>query len=233
MGDEICMTEKKNKILQCSQLSKSYQNGQAETSVLNQVSLTFYEGTINLIYGKSGSGKTTLLNLLASLENPTKGEISFKGQIYSKMKEKQLAKLRGENFGFVFQSYHLIPRISVKENIYCPAYINGKKVDRKYYQFLIKNLGIEALEDKMPMQLSGGEQQRVAIARAMILKPEIIFADEPTGNLDSENTEMITALFQDLNQNYHTTFIIVTHEENLIEDCDQIIRIRDGETSDK
>lgn len=227
------MTGIENVVLSCDDLSKTYQNGQIETKVLNGINLTFREGSMNLIYGKSGSGKTTLLNLLAALDGPTGGEIIFDGRCYGKMTERQLAKLRGEYFGFVFQSYHLIPRISVKENIKCPAYINGKEVDKKHYQFLMDNLGIKALEEKMPNQLSGGEQQRVAIARAMILKPEIVFADEPTGNLDSENTELITGLFKKLNKEYNTTFIIVTHEEKLIEKCDQVIRIKDGEISDR
>lgn len=222
----------RNIVLSCDNLSKKYQNGQIETKVLNGINLTFDEGSINLIYGKSGSGKTTLLNLLAALDSPTGGEVIFDGKCYGKMTEKELAKLRGRYFGFVFQSYHLIPRISVKENINCPAYINGKKIDEKHYQFLIENLGIKALEEKTPNQLSGGEQQRVAIARAMILKPKIVFADEPTGNLDSENTQLITELFKKLNKEYNTTFIIVTHEESLIEKCDQAIRIKDGEISD-
>ncbi len=223
------MIENRNIVLSCDNLSKKYTNGQIETKVLKGINLTFYEGSINLIYGKSGSGKSTLLNLLASLDNPTDGSIMFGSKSYGQMTEKELAGLRGAHYGFVFQAYHLIPRISVKENIICPAYINGKKIDEKHYQFLVENLGIKELEDKMPNQLSGGEQQRVAIARAMILKPEIVFADEPTGNLDSENTKLITGLFKKLNLVYHTTFIIVTHEENLINHCNQVIRIKDGE----
>lgn len=129
----------------------------------------------------------------------------------------------------MFQAYHLIPRICVEENILCPSYINGKKMDKEYFEFLIKELGIEQLIKKMPYELSGGEQQRVAIARAMLLKPKIVFADEPTGNLDTENTKVITGLFQKLNREYKTTFIIVTHEENLLEHCKQTIRLKDGE----
>ena len=121
--------------------------------------------------------------------------------------------------------------IYIEENILCPSYINGKQYDKEYYQFLIKVLGIENLIKKMPYELSGGEQQRVAIARAMLLKPKIIFADEPTGNLDTGNTEIITNLFEKLNKEYNTTFIIVTHEENLIEHCGQVIRLKDGEVA--
>lgn len=216
-------------ILSCHNISKSYQSRLVRTNVLKQVSLEFKEGSINLIYGKSGSGKTTLLNLLAGLDRVSSGDIMFQEKKYASMKEAELAKLRGTYFGFVFQAYHLIPRINVEENILCPSYVNGKQIDMTYYQFLIEELGIKGLVRKLPCELSGGEQQRVAIARAMLLKPKIVFADEPTGNLDTENTKMITSLFEKLNREYNTTFIIVTHEENLIEQCEQVIRLKDGE----
>lgn len=216
-------------ILSCRNLSKNYDNGRIRTKVLKNVNVAFSKGSINLIFGKSGSGKTTLLNILASLDNASEGEIYYRDKRYGSMNETARSRLRGQNFGFVFQAYHLIPRISIEENIWCPLYINGQTMDEEYYEFLVRELGIEDLKKKMPHELSGGEQQRVAIARAMILKPKVIFADEPTGNLDSENTRLITDLFQKLNQEYHTTFIIVTHEENLMEECDQRIRIKDGE----
>lgn len=187
------------------------------------------KGSINLIYGKSGSGKTTLLNILAGLDRASQGNVYYLEKRYGSMNDSELAKLRGLNFGFVFQAFHLIPRINIEENIICPSYINGKQHDKEYYQFLIKVLGIQKLVKKMPFELSGGEQQRVAIARAMLLKPKIVFADEPTGNLDTENTKVITELFQKLNKEYNTTFVIVTHEENLIEQCEQVIRLKDGE----
>ena len=216
-------------ILSCRNLSKTYDNGRIRTKVLKNVNVAFNKGSINLIFGKSGSGKTTLLNILASLDNASEGEIYYRDKRYGSMNEAARSRLRGQNFGFVFQVYHLIPRISIEENIWCPLYINGQTMDEEYYEFLVRELGIEDLKKKMPHELSGGEQQRVAIARAMILKPKVIFADEPTGNLDSENTRLITDLFQKLNKEYHTTFIIVTHEEDLMEECDQRIRIKDGE----
>lgn len=216
-------------LLLCEHLSKSYQSHFVKTVALKDINLEFEDGSINLIYGKSGSGKSTLLNLMAGLDKPTNGDIHFQGKRYSSMKESELASLRGHYYGFVFQSYHLIPRICVEENILCPAYVNGKKYDHTYFNFLVEELGIKQLLKKLPFQLSGGEQQRVAIARAMLSKPKIVFADEPTGNLDSANTKIITALFQKLNSEYHTTFIIVTHEEHLIEQSDQVIRLKDGE----
>lgn len=216
-------------ILSCEHISKIYESGSMQLNVLKQISLEIKEGSINLIYGKSGSGKTTLLNLLAGLDRASKGDIIFQGKKYESMTETELAILRGKHYGFVFQAYHLIPRICVEENIFCPSYINNKPIDKRYYYFLINELGITNLVKKRPFELSGGEQQRVAIARAMLQKPQIVFADEPTGNLDTENTKMITSLFQNLNNEYKTTFIIVTHEDNLIERCEQVIRLKDGE----
>ncbi len=216
-------------LLSCENISKTYESSRIRTKVLKQVNAKFKKGSINLIYGKSGSGKTTLLNILAGLDKASQGNVYYLEKRYGSMSDSDLAKLRGINFGFVFQAYHLIPRINIEENILCPSYVNGKKYDKEYYQFLIKVLGIEMLVKKMPYELSGGEQQRAAIARAMLLKPKIIFADEPTGNLDTENTKTITELFQKLNEEYNTTFIIVTHEENMIEHCEQVIRLRDGE----
>lgn len=216
-------------MLVCDHISKTYEGSGARTNVLKQINIAFPKGSMNLIYGKSGSGKTTLLNILAGLDQPSQGNVFFLGRRLGSMGESELSKLRGLNFGFVFQAYHLIPRLRIEGNILCPSDINGKPYDKNYYQFLIQELGIEGLVKKMPYELSGGEQQRVAIARAMLLKPKIIFADEPTGNLDTENTKVITDLFQKLNQEYDTTFIIVTHEEKLMEHCDQEIRLRDGE----
>lgn len=229
MGVSVNTNVSCNTILSCNNISKYYESRLVRTNVLKQVSLEFKEGSMNLIYGKSGSGKTTLLNLLAGLDQASNGDIMFQGKKYAFMKEAELAKLRGNNFGFVFQAYHLIPRINVEENIFCPSYVNGKKIDMTYYQFLIEELGIKSLVSKLPCELSGGEQQRVAIARAMLQKPKIVFADEPTGNLDTENTKMITSIFEKLNREHNTTFIIVTHEENLIKHCEQVIRLKDGE----
>ena len=216
-------------ILSCEHVSKTYESNTMMTSVLRNISLDFKVGSINLIYGKSGSGKTTLLNMLAGLDKASKGDIIFQQKKYSSLTESELAKLRGNYYGFVFQAYHLIPRISVEENIFCPSYINKKHIDISYYKYLVDKLGIKGLVNKKPFELSGGEQQRVAIARAMILKPKIVFADEPTGNLDTENTKLITSLFVELNKEYGTTLIIVTHEEKLIERCNQVIRLKDGE----
>ncbi|MBQ1688540.1 MAG: ABC transporter ATP-binding protein [Lachnospiraceae bacterium] len=222
---------RKKIILQCQNISKTYPGNNLKTEVLRQVNLQFNRGTINLIYWKSGSGKSTLLNILAGLDEPSQGDICYEGINYRSMGDSKKAKVRGENFGFIFQAYHLIPRINVKENILCPSYVNGKQYDHEYFEMLVEMMGIKKLLNNSPFALSGGEQQRVAIARAMLMKPKIVFADEPTGNLDTENTRIITELFDKLHKECNTTFIIVTHEENLIENCEQIIRIKDGEVS--
>ena len=157
-------------LLSCENISKTYESSRIRTKVLKQVNAKFKKGSINLIYGKSGSGKTTLLNILAGLDKASQGNVYYLEKRYGSMSDSDLAKLRGINFGFVFQAYHLIPRINIEENILCPSYVNGNKYDKEYYQFLIKVLGIEMLVKKMPYELSGGEQQRAAIARAMLLK---------------------------------------------------------------
>ncbi len=216
-------------ILQCTNLCKSYEDGENQREILKNVNLEISAGSICQICGKSGSGKTTLLNLLAGLDCATLGTIRFSGKTYGTMSEEEHAKLRGESFGFVFQSFHLLRNVSVEENIKAPAYVNGRKVDSEYMGYLVEMLGLKDLRKQMVCKLSGGEQQRTAIARAMLLKPQIVFADEPTGNLDSANTELIVELFRKINKEQGTTFVVVTHEEDLLKPCAKQIWIKDGE----
>lgn len=216
-------------LLRCTDLYKNYEDGGQQREVLKNVNLEIQSGGIHQICGKSGSGKTTLLNLLAGLDRATAGSICFGVREYEKFSEAELAKLRGEFFGYIFQSFHLLRNVSVEENIKSPAYVNGRKVDMEYMGYLAEMLGIEDLLKQATFKLSGGEQQRVAIARAMLLKPQVIFADEPTGNLDTSNTERIVELFRKINGEYGTTFVVVTHEEDLLKPYAQLIRIKDGE----
>ncbi|MBQ9119849.1 MAG: ABC transporter ATP-binding protein [Lachnospiraceae bacterium] len=216
-------------ILRCANLCKSYEDGGQQREILKNVDLEIKRGGIYQICGKSGSGKTTLLNLLAGLDRATAGSICFGTKEYEKLSETELARLRGECFGYVFQSFHLLRNVSVEENIRASAYVNGRKIDVEYMSYLVEMLGIADLLKQVTHKLSGGEQQRVAIARAMLLKPQIIFADEPTGNLDTFHTERIVTLFRKINQEYGTTFVVVTHEEDLLKPCTQQIRIKDGE----
>ena len=222
------MIKKDEIILSCDDISKSYENGNSRTNVLKHVSIEIKNESVNLIYGKSGSGKTTLLNILAGIDKASQGNVYYCGKRYGSMGESKLAKLRGNNFGFVFQGYHLIPRISVEENILCPAYINGKKYDREYYAYLLQELGINKLTKKTSYQLSGGEQQRVAIARAMLLKPKIVFADEPTGNLDSKNGAEVMNLLTELNQE-GTTIVMVTHSQHDASYAHRVVHLFDGQ----
>ena len=222
------MIKKDEIILSCDDISKSYENGNSGTNVLKHVSIEIKNESVNLIYGKSGSGKTTLINILAGIDKASYGNVYYCGKRYGSMGESKLAKLRGNNFGFVFQGYHLIPRISVEENILCPAYINGKKYDREYYAYLLQELGINKLTKKTSYQLSGGEQQRVAIARAMLLKPKIVFADEPTGNLDPKTSREIMKLLEEINAR-GTTVLVVTHDQAIVNTMKKrVIRMQKG-----
>ncbi|MDE7299596.1 MAG: ABC transporter ATP-binding protein, partial [Lachnospiraceae bacterium] len=213
-------------ILQCVNLYKRYEDGGKQRDILKNVNLEIPAGSMNQICGKSGSGKTTLLNLLAGLDQASEGRLYFWGKEYAAQSEAELAKLRGECFGFVFQSFHLLQNISVQENIKSPAYVTGKKIDLEYMGYLVEMLGLKELLNQTTCKLSGGEQQRAAIARAMLLKPQIIFADEPTGNLDTANTEQIVSLFRKIHQTQGTTFVVVTHEEGLLKPFAKQLRIK-------
>ena len=187
-------------------------------------------GLIGFI-GPSGSGKSTLMYCLSTLKKPTAGEILYNGKDIINIKNSERENLRRKEFGFVFQRHFLIPYMPAVDNVVIAMDENNAKA-RERAEGLLKELGLSGRElGKRPSKLSGGQRQRVAIARAMLLKPKIIFADEPTGNLDTGNTEIITNLFEKLNKEYNTTFIIVTHEENLIEHCGQVIRLKDGEVA--
>ena len=227
LGD-VDMKPEDEMILSCRNLSKTYDNGRIRTKVLKNVNVAFNKGSINLIFGKSGSGKTTLLNILASLDNASEGEIYYRDKRYGSMNEAARSRLRGQNFGFVFQAYHLIPRISIEENIWCPLYINGQTMDEEYYEFLVRELGIEDLKKKMPHELSGGEQQRVALARALVNRPDILLADEPTGNLDPKTSEEIMKLLEQINER-GTTVLVVTHNKEIVNAMKKrVVTMHDG-----
>lgn len=200
-------------ILNADQISKVFSNQQV---AVKPVSIKIKKGEIYVIEGKSGSGKSTLLSMLGGMEKPTKGKVYYKGRSFYDMNGSEQSEIRGKSFGFVFQSFHLIPELTVKDNIELPLQFveNTDKIwDTKD---LAANLGIEHVLTKKPSYLSGGEQQRVAIARALITNPSILFADEPTGNLDSKTTELIVKLLIQLNHQYKISLVIVTHEKNLI-----------------
>lgn len=218
-----------NEIIACNGLTKRFENRRLITNAVSNVTFDIEESSINLITGKSGSGKSTLLNMISGIEKPTSGEVWINKQNYYKETETNQAKIRSENYGYVFQSYHLISELNIENNIKIPNLISGNKFDIIYYKNLVDQLDIADLVTKYPSELSGGEQQRVGIARAMINKPRIIFADEPTGNLDSVNTQNVADIIYKFNLEYKITFIIVTHDEELILNYDKKLVMRDGE----
>jgi putative ABC transport system ATP-binding protein len=205
-----------------------YQNGTLLTEVIKGIDFTIHQNEKLAIVGKSGSGKTSLLMLMAGLEKPTSGNITYKDQDITTYSEDQLTEYRKKNIGIVFQSFYLIPNYTAVENVALPLEINFQKDALSQAKEILVDLGLEDRLQHFPSQLSGGEQQRVAIARAMIKKPELILADEPTGNLDDENTEVITELIFNIATKYQKSLCLVTHDADLAKRCDRIMTIENG-----
>lgn len=208
-------------------LKKSYGN----LVVLNNVSIAVKEQEIVTIVGPSGAGKSTLLQLLSTLDKPDAGEVFFNGKPIHNLKGAEVSKFRNTHIGFIFQFHHLLPEFTALENVCMPAFINGwnKKRAEERANMLLQKLGLENRREHKPNELSGGEQQRVAVARTLMNDPELIFADEPSGNLDTENASMLHSLFLELRETFKKTFIIVTHNPQLAEMGDRVIEMKDGE----
>ncbi|MBS5111835.1 MAG: ABC transporter ATP-binding protein [Coprobacillus cateniformis] len=216
------------KILSTEQLYRYYGKKDNIVKALNGVFIDVEEGEFVAIVGTSGSGKSTLLNLIGGIDKPTRGEVIVKGKSLYKMKKDQLTIFRRRHIGFIFQNYNLIPVLNVYENIIFPIELDGIKVDKDYVQMIIEILGLQEKQFQLPSQLSGGQQQRVAIARALATKPSLILADEPTGNLDSQTTQEVMMLLKNTSQKFHQTIIMITHNEQIAQMADRIIRIEDG-----
>ncbi len=216
-------------IIQAKNISKVYGSGEAKTTALKSVSLSVEKGEFLAVMGASGSGKSTLLHILGFLDRPTDGEYLFKGKSMSELTDSELAYVRNKEMGFVFQSFNLLPRIDVFENVKLPLYYTKiKEVEKnKLVQKALKAAGIAHRASYKPNQLSGGEQQRVAIARAIVNEPTVIFADEPTGNLDSKSGEVVMEAIQALNERGHT-IILVTHETITARYAERVIVMKDG-----
>ena len=218
-------------ILETKDLRKIYGSGENEVHALDGVSISVEEGEFVAVIGTSGSGKSTLLNMIGGLDRPTSGSVTIRGKELLKMKDEELTIFRRRNIGFVFQNYNLVSTLSVRENIMLPLLLDGMRVDQKFLKEITESLKMTEKLDHMPHMLSGGQQQRVAIARALITKPAVILADEPTGNLDSVTGMEVVGLLKTSAERYHQTILLVTHNEEIAQMAERIIRIEDGKVT--
>ena len=219
-------------ILETKDLRKIYGSGENEVHALDGVSISVDEGEFVAVVGTSGSGKSTLLNMIGGLDRPTSGSVTIRGKELLKMKDEELTIFRRRNIGFVFQNYNLLPVLNVYENIVYPIEIDGAKADTEFVRQIIHTLGLEQKLQNMPNNLSGGQQQRVAIGRALITKPKLILADEPTGNLDTKNSQDVIALLTQASRHYQQTILMITHNSNLTASVDRVFRVSDGVLTD-
>lgn len=215
-------------ILKVENLSKSYGKGTTKVEALKNVNLSINKGEFVAIVGASGSGKSTLLHLLGGLDRPTGGKVIIDGESIYDYKEDRLAIFRRRKIGFIFQFFNLIPVLDVEENIALPALMDNDKIDKSYLNEIIEVLGLQERRTHLPSELSGGQQQRVSIGRALLNKPSIIFADEPTGNLDSKNSKEVIELLKFTAKKYNQTLVLITHDVNIAALSDRVITIEDG-----
>lgn len=216
------------KILECTSLTKEYISGENTVKAVDDISVSFDKGEFCAITGPSGSGKSTLLHLLSSLEAPTEGDIIYNDVKLSNYNDNQLSILRRRRFGFVFQAYNLVQELTGYENILLPVMLDGKKPDEEYLNKIIDMLGIRDRLEHLPSALSGGQQQRIAIARALANKPSVLFADEPTGNLDGKSGREVLSLLKYTGKELGVTLILVTHDLHVAEQAERVITIEDG-----
>ncbi len=219
-------------ILEVQNLCKTYGKGEAQVRALDNVSFSVGKGEFIAIVGESGSGKSTLLNVVGALDNPTSGKVLIDGKDIFSMPEKKLTVFRRQNIGFIFQSFNLIPELNVEQNITFPLLLDYQKPDQKYVEELLGILGLKERRKHLPSQLSGGQQQRVAIGRALAARPAIIMADEPTGNLDSKNSQEVITLLKSMSAKYRQTILMITHNENHADATDRVLRMTDGRLRD-
>ena len=220
-------------ILTATGLKKYYGKGETQVRALDGVDLEIERGKFTAIIGTSGSGKSTLLNMLGGLDTPTAGSIRIGNTELAKLKSEQATIFRRKQIGFIFQNYNLVPVLNVWENIILPISLDGRKPDKKFIMEVVKLLGLEKKLDSLPNNLSGGQQQRVAIARALASKPSIILADEPTGNLDSKTSDGVIGLLKMTSREFHQTIVMITHNPEIAQMADRIIRIEDGRIAEQ
>lgn len=219
-------------ILETKDLKKIYGSGEMQVDALAGVNLTVEKGEFVAVVGTSGSGKSTLLHMLGGLDQPTGGTVVVDGKELNSLSDEELTIFRRRNIGFIFQNYNLVPMLNVMENIVLPVELDGRTADHEYIQKIISSLGLETKLQDLPNHLSGGQQQRVAIARALATKPAIILADEPTGNLDSKTSQDVLGLLKMTSELFHQTIVMITHNEEIAQLADRIVRIEDGRISE-
>lgn len=219
-------------LLEVRNISKTY--GKGETAVHALKNVTFYvpKGEFVAVVGESGSGKSTLLNIIGALDTPASGRVFINGRDIFSMKERHLTVFRRRNIGFIFQSFNLIPELTVEQNIIFPVLLDYQKPDKKYLEELLTVLNLNERRDHLPSQLSGGQQQRTAIGRALITRPSLILADEPTGNLDAQNTSEVIALLKEASRKYEQTIVMITHSRSIAQTADRILQVSDGVLTD-
>ena len=219
-------------LLEVNHLSKTYGSGDTAVHALKSASFTLQKGEFVAVVGESGSGKSTLLNLIGGLDTPTSGSVIIDGNDIFSLNDKELTVFRRRNIGFIFQSFHLIPELNVEQNIMFPVLLDSRRPDEKYLDELLHVLGLEERRSHLPSQLSGGQQQRVAIGRALFPRPALILADEPTGNLDSENSREVIRLLKETSQKYSQTILMITHNRAIAQSAERVLRVSDGVLTD-
>lgn len=219
-------------LLEVKDLSKTYGTGETAVHALKGATFSVPKGEFVAVVGESGSGKSTLLNMIGALDTPTSGKVWIDGKDIFAMKERNMTVFRRRNIGFVFQSFNLIPELTVEQNILFPVLLDYQKPNRAYLEELLEVLNLAARRNHLPSQLSGGQQQRVAIGRALMTRPALILADEPTGNLDTQNTSEVIALLKEASRKYEQTILIITHSRSIAQSADRILQVSDGVLTD-
>lgn len=219
-------------LLEVKSLFKTYGSGDTAVHALKDVNFSVPKGEFVAVVGESGSGKSTLLNMIGALDTPTTGKIFIDGNDILSMNDEAMTVFRRRNIGFIFQSFNLIPELTVEQNIIFPTLLDYQKPDKAYLDELLKILNLSERRNHLPSQLSGGQQQRVAIGRALFTRPSLILADEPTGNLDSQNTNEVVALLKETSKKYEQTIIMITHSRSVAQTADRILQVSDGRLTD-
>lgn len=219
-------------LLEVKSISKTYGNGETAVQALKNVSFSVPQGEFVAIVGESGSGKSTLLNMIGALDNPTSGKVFIDGKDIFSMNDSKLTIFRRRNIGFIFQAFNLIPELTVEQNIMFPVLLDYQKPDKKYLEELLMVLNLQERRNHLPSQLSGGQQQRVAIGRALFTRPALILADEPTGNLDSQNSSEVITLLKQTSKKYEQTIVMITHNRSIAQTADRVLQVSDGMVTD-